>query len=179
MDAGAHGGQVVCELATALRVLKAWGATSPEAALPCELGPISSSAYDEQPQPGHSSDFMLGLVQVSPGGSSIPDSGKQAAAAGPSTAMPTAHRSPFHQPPARQVSEAVEVRRLGIFRFKGAANVELVQVGAVGLADPADIPLLVWQWHSCGIVLQDLPAIATCTPSLEHKLRLCLHHSTN
>jgi hypothetical protein len=201
MDAGAHGGQVVCELGTAVQVLRAWGidcaverelqpgcfawessAAAPssfsisssmdgtamsgeEQGKPAELArpasystplrTLSSCSSDcgmqqqqqqqQQPGPSINSAPLIGpthsgssaassregiLAAVLAEGSATAAKGHEpsgGAAAG--SAAPRLVASQYHCPREHSATQAVEVHRLGMFRFKGSTDdVELVQV---------------------------------------------------
>jgi hypothetical protein len=173
MDAGAHGGQVVCELGTALKVLQEWGVAEelkegsdaslpevPEAAQQPASASNSASSRRAGPGPselcvmqradGCSSGDQAGArpqqrlhSPSSPGGGSAASTG--IAGSHPQVpSTPAKQPSPFHAPPAKLAPEAVEVRRLGLFKFKGSPEpVELVHLQLAALAArsfPADPP---------------------------------------
>ncbi len=52
MDAGAHGGQVVCEMDTALKVLQSWGLPASREHSDAEEAPAASSLPQPQQQNG-------------------------------------------------------------------------------------------------------------------------------
>ncbi len=93
------------------------------------------STEPDVPSPAHTTV----LIQAHRTSSSLPGAEQRVAAlracgrpgSAPAQQASQVFRSPFHHPPAAMVAEAVEVHRLGVFRFKGSPEpVELVQVGA-------------------------------------------------
>jgi hypothetical protein len=160
MSVGAHGGQVVCDRATAAKVLQSWGVNM----LQQQEQPSSPAAGGADDHAGGPAGWRpaspaLPVLELSDtcrscsalrsslGGGSCGSSGSlllnrslqdvEAALVKEQVPCSPQARSLFYCASVPKIADAVEVHHLGSFRFKGfPESVELVQVRA-------------WRSHAC------------------------------